>query len=78
MDARNQHIDVVIRIDAKQWLAYYRQPGTRVQARALDGRLVELQATKLQRFVSHAGISGTFRLTLDSQHKLLDIQRIAG
>jgi len=73
-----QHIDVVIRIDAQQWLAYYRQPNTRVQARALDGRLVELQANKLQRFVSHSGVSGTFRLSLDGQNKLLDIQKITG
>ncbi len=72
-----QHIDVVIQIDAQRWLEYYRQPNVRVQVRALDGRLIELQATKLQPFVSHSGIVGTFRLTLDKKHKLLNIQRIA-
>lgn len=72
----HQHIDVVILIDAQQWQAYYRQPNTRVQARATDGRLVELQASKLQRFVSHAGVSGTFRLTLDKHNKLLNIQQL--
>lgn len=78
MSTEHQIIDVQIHIDAKKWLAFYRQPNTRVQARALDGRLVELQASKLQPFISHAGISGTFRLTLDPQHKLLNIQRIVG
>lgn len=69
-------IVVTIRLDTQQWLAYYRQPNARVQARAHDGRLIELPASLLQRFVSHAGVSGTFRLSLDAQHKLLDITKI--
>ncbi len=71
------HIDVVIHIDAKKWLSFYRQPNARVQSQALDGRIVELQASKLQPFVSHSGVSGRFRLTLNQDHKLLNIQKIA-
>jgi len=71
-----RQLDVHINIDPTKWLAYYRQPQVRVQARSTDGRIIELPASKLRPFVGHSGVNGRFRLTLDNDNKLLSIERV--
>lgn len=47
-----------------------------VQALARDGRQVRFPALLLRPFITHQGISGTFAITIDAQHRLQSVQRV--
>lgn len=66
---------VDLSISADQYVRHYHGPGAVVLARSRDGRKVQFPASILQRFVTHAGISGCFEIRFDSHGKFLSIQR---
>ncbi|MDY0005712.1 MAG: DUF2835 domain-containing protein [Spongiibacteraceae bacterium] len=65
-----------LHIDADAYLKRYRTPNAVVSIVSDDGRRVRFPANILQRFVTHTGISGRFRIYFDGQGKFLRIERI--
>ena len=70
-------LEVRLAISAREYQLHYMQPGTVVSARASDGRRVRFPARLLQRFVSHTGIYGRFRIAFDSRGRCHEILRVA-
>jgi hypothetical protein len=69
-------IDIQIHIPAVEYRKHYRAPGATVLARATDGRSVSLPAGVLQRFVTHDGVHGLFRVEIDAAGRLRSIVRL--
>lgn len=69
--------DLIIDLDIPKdtLLHYYRGNVSSVLATAHGGQRVQFPLLSLRPFVNHYGIRGRFRLTIDGQHKLLDVQR---
>ena len=65
-----------LRISADDYLDYYRGEVQHVLVRCTDGRTVQFPASRLQRFVTPAGIHGKFALICDADHKCIDLQRL--
>lgn len=64
-------------IDRDEYLKYYAGVASVVRTRTLNGISIEFPASNLKRWVTHAGISGTFEIRVDENNKLKDIQKIA-
>ena len=62
-------------ISRNEYLRYYRGTVRDVIVRSHDGRRIQFPARLLRPFVEHGGIHGEFRLTVDEQHRLIDLQR---
>jgi hypothetical protein len=69
-------LDFDLQISADEYLKRYRAAGAVVIVRALDGRRLQFPAGALQRFVSHSGVSGRFRITFDNGGKLVGLERL--
>ena len=63
-------------ITPSEFERYYRGTAAQVLVRAHDGRSIQIPAANLRRFVTHEGIRGHFRLVIDDQHRLVDLQRL--
>jgi hypothetical protein len=69
-------IVVDITISADEYLKSYRHSGAVVTTRCRLGRRVQFPANILQRFVSHAGISGSFRICFNDAGKFVSVERL--
>lgn len=69
-------IELEIRITRQDYLLRYRAPAAQVLARSRDGRSVRLPASALQRFVTHDGIDGCFRIEFDGAGRLISVERV--
>lgn len=67
---------VDLRISADEFLRHYRGSARHVSCHARDGRRVQFPTSILQRFVSHQGINGSFKLELDDNNKLIAVSRL--
>ena len=56
---------------------YYANNVKNVIAISNDGRKIQFPANILQKFVSHAGIQGLFKLTVDPDSKFQSIIKVA-
>jgi hypothetical protein len=65
-----------LRIDADDWMAYYRGEIGQIQVRAIDGRRVRFPARLLRPFVTAGGIQGRFRLRYDDTGRSLGLDRL--
>ncbi len=63
-------------LDEHRWLQFYRRPGQVVVARARNGQRIQFPADRLRPFVTADGIHGCFRLTIDSDNRLTEIERV--
>ncbi|KPK37920.1 MAG: hypothetical protein AMJ69_09910 [Gammaproteobacteria bacterium SG8_47] len=66
-----------LELSPAQCLAYYRGVKQAVVARAEDGRTVRFPASELRRFVTPAGVHGSFELRYDDNNKLVSLRRLA-
>lgn len=64
-------------ISAEDYLRHYQGSVRQVSCEARDGRRVRFPTAILQRFVTHNGIQGSFKLEVDDDFKLIGIRRIA-
>ena len=62
-------------ISRNEYLRYYRGLARDVIVRSHDGRRIQFPAHLLRPFVEHRGVHGEFRLTVDEQRRLIDLQR---
>ncbi|MBC52676.1 MAG: hypothetical protein CMQ34_02455 [Gammaproteobacteria bacterium] len=67
---------VDLHISADEFLRHYQGAARHVSCRARDGRRVQFPTAILQRFVSHSGIHGSFKLELDDNNKLISVSQI--
>lgn len=67
---------VDINLTEDRWLQFYRRPGQAILARARNGQLVEFPAEHMRAFVTPTGVQGTFKLTVDDENRLQQIERI--
>jgi len=65
-----------LRLTSDQYLEYYRGTARHVVVRCMSGQNVQFPASLLQQFVTTDGISGTFALTCDDQHKNSRLERL--
>lgn len=69
-------IVVDIAISSDEYLKSYRHSGAVVATRCRLGRRVQFPASILQRFVSHSGISGSFRICFNDAGKFVSVERL--
>ena len=66
-----------LNIARTEYLRYYQGAAARVVVRAHDGRTLSIPAINLRQFVTHAGIQGRFRATIDESNRLIALERQA-
>ncbi len=71
-----QRYIVDLEISAQAMLRYYSGYASAVVAYIRGGKRVRFPAEVLRPFVNHAGVRGTFALSVDKNHKLQHIERI--
>ena len=64
-----------LNIARTEYLRYYQGSAARVVVRAHDGRTLSIPAINLRQFVTHAGIQGRFRATIDQNNRLVSLDR---
>jgi hypothetical protein len=71
-----QEVIFSLRISAEDYLNYYKGRAKYVMAQSQDGRKVKFPANALQRFLTHDGVFGRFRLCFDENYKFISIDKI--
>lgn len=66
-----------IAVSAQEYLRYYKQEVDSVLVTAQDGRILQLPAGALQKFLDQTGIHGSFRVIYDNNNKLLRVERVS-
>ena len=67
-----------IAVSSDLYLAVYQGRANRILLRSSDGRKVSLPDARLQPYLTHAGIHGSFELEFSSDGKLLRLSRLTG
>ncbi len=70
-------VDIELLISADEFTKRYCTPSAVVIVCASDGRRVQFPASALQRYITHAGIAGRFRIHFDERGKLGAVERLA-
>ncbi|ACL74030.1 DUF2835 domain-containing protein [Thioalkalivibrio sulfidiphilus] len=65
-----------LHISREEYLRYYQGAATAVRVVDRDGRGVRFPASALRGHVTPTGISGSFCLVTDENHKLLRLERL--
>ena len=63
-------------ISQQQFLQYYRGNVTSVMVTTECGRSMEIDASHFRAFVSAYGVMGRFKITLDNNNRLIDLQEV--
>jgi len=63
-------------ISAEEMLSYYQGSARQVLANDIHGVRVSFPAQALRPFVSHLGVHGYFRIQIDDNNKLIDVQKL--
>ena len=71
-----QSLVIDITITADEYIKRYQFPGAVVVTRSRDGRSVRFPANILQPYVTHSGISGTYRISFDAAGKFSRIEEV--
>lgn len=77
MSGKGNSVVIALHIDAQEYLKRYRLANTVVSLVSEDGRSVRFPASILQRFVTHDGVQGRFRIAFDGQGKFQHIERLS-
>lgn len=67
---------VSLSITAEEYLKHYQGSARSVYAQTVEGRSVRFPANILQPFVTHDGISGTFKIQFNSSNRFKGIKRL--
>ena len=67
---------VDIRLPRDEYLKVYQSYVRQVRAVARSGESVRFPISVLQPFLTHEGVTGSFRLSFDSDHKFIGIEQI--
>lgn len=69
-------IIVDITITADQYLTQYKIPSAVVVTRSRCGRSVKFPANILQKFVTHSGINGSFKINFSADGKMQSVEKL--
>ncbi|ARN76168.1 DUF2835 domain-containing protein [Oceanicoccus sagamiensis] len=67
---------VDISISADEFIKHYQFSGAVVSTHSRDGRSVRFPANILQRFITHTGVKGSFRIQFDHGGKFSGVERL--
>lgn len=67
---------VDLNISPEQYQRHYQGSVRQVICTARDGRKVQFPSAILQRFVTHNGVQGSFRLDIDDDNKLVSVSKL--
>ncbi|MCG5515315.1 MULTISPECIES: DUF2835 domain-containing protein [Ectothiorhodospira] len=70
------HYHFRLDIPRDEFLRYYSGSAASVVASSQEGRTVRFPASALRPHVTHDGVRGRFRLTVDDQFRLQSLERI--
>jgi len=73
-----QRFEFRLDLSPEQYLPYYKGVAGRVLVRCMDGRVMELPALLLRRFVTEDGVHGRFALTCEDDMRGARLQRLSG
>ena len=78
MSTKNRPSSIRFRlaISAEEYLAYYQGSAQVVVARSDDNRVIRFPASAIRKFVTPDGIYGSFEISFDENHKLIEVQQI--
>lgn len=65
-----------LQISQQQYLQYYQGTANAVQVISECGQKIKFPAIRLRSFLTHNGIHGRFLLTLDSNNRFLNLQKL--
>ncbi|MCD6582235.1 MAG: DUF2835 family protein [Desulfuromusa sp.] len=65
-----------LQISQQQYLQYYQGTANAVQVVSECGKKLHFPAVRLRPFLSHTGINGRFLLTIDSNNRFIDLQKL--
>lgn len=71
-----QVYDVHLSISAEKMLSYYQGGAQQVIARDSQGLRIVFPAQALRPFVTRDGVQGQFRIRVDDNNKLIDLQKL--
>ncbi len=63
-----------LQISQQQYLQYYQGTANAVQVVSECGKRLHFPAARLRPFLTHNGIHGRFRLTIDDNNRFIDLQ----
>jgi len=63
-------------ISQEQFLHYYKGNVSQVLVTSLDNIKIQFPAQFIQKFVTHNGIKGRFRIIFDENNKLVSLNRV--
>ena len=63
-----------LQISQQQYLQYYQGTANAVQVVSECGKRLKFPAVRLRPFLTHNGIQGRFRLTVDGNSRFIDLQ----
>ncbi len=66
-----------IAINAQEYLPYYQGMVSFIRVTTADGKVLQLPAGSLQKFVDQSGVNGSFRVIYDNNNKLVRVERIS-
>lgn len=66
-----------ITISAHEYLQYYQGMVNSILVTTSEGKMVQLPAGTLQKFVDQSGVNGSFRVIYDNNNKLVRVERIS-
>ncbi len=65
-----------ISLPAEDFLRVYQGTANRVLLRSREGKSVSLPAGRLQPFLTHEGVYGSFELSFDADGKFISLRRL--
>lgn len=71
-----QRILFWLHISADDFLHYYQDSSVQVSVTAEDGRRIQFPARHLRPFITPAGISGRFEMTLEADNKFVSLKQL--
>jgi hypothetical protein len=66
-----------LQISQQQFLRYYQGSANAIQVVSECGKRLHLPAIRVRPFLTHSGINGRFLLTIDSNNRFIDLQKIS-
>lgn len=66
----------VLHITPEQYQAYYQGAAKNIVVKTEDGRNLQFPANAMQKFITHDGIHGRFKIAFDKNNKLLGVSRL--
>ena len=72
----NKSYTFSISISRDEYLKYYAGRASIVRTQTAEGLIIDFPANNLTPWITLSGINGTFRITMNEDHKLVDIKQL--